>query len=177
MEKKISYVPEIFANGRIALIPEDDYMAALEAGKEILVFCGGWSGGYARAFGANRVSDYYNINNGNDCFECYSYEVRNRIFNPEEMQKYYRVIVTDGIKVYMQTGEPATDYHGDFHDWDAKYSDYLRNYNPYFGENKLSEQEFEKLRHKIDIEKTYRMISWKEEERENIFKVIKGFLH
>lgn len=45
----------IFPNGRIVAIPEEEYMAAIEAGKEILVFCGGWAGGYARAFGARKM--------------------------------------------------------------------------------------------------------------------------
>lgn len=47
----------IFPNGRIVAIPEEEYMAAIEAGKEILVFCGGWAGGYARAFGADKEQD------------------------------------------------------------------------------------------------------------------------
>lgn len=47
------YQAEIFANGRFALIPEEDFITAADNEKEILVFCGGWSGGYARAFGAN----------------------------------------------------------------------------------------------------------------------------
>lgn len=41
----------IFPNGRIVAIPEEEYMAAIEAGKEILVFCGGWAGGYATGVG------------------------------------------------------------------------------------------------------------------------------
>lgn len=49
----------IFPNGRIVAIPEEEYMAAIEAGKEILVFCGGWAGGYARAFGADKEQDIY----------------------------------------------------------------------------------------------------------------------
>lgn len=177
MKKRTGYIPEIFMNGRIALIPEEDYNAAIEAGKEILVFCGGWSGGYARAFGANRVPDYYNLNDGNDCFECYSYEVKDKTLTPEDMQKYYRVIVTDGIKVYMKTGNPATDCFGGFHDWDTKYSDYLDRYNPYIDVEKLSEERFEELRHEVDADKTIRRIHGDPEEREKIIKAIKGILH
>lgn len=177
MKKRTGYIPEIFMNGRIALIPEEDYDAAVEAEKEILVFCGGWSGGYARAFGANRVPDYYNLNDGNDCFECYSYEVKDKTLTPEDMQKYYRVIVTDGIKVYMKTGNPATDCFGGFHDWDTKYSDYLDRYNPYMDGEKLSEERFEELRHEVDADKTIRRIHGDPEEREKIIKAIKGILH
>lgn len=177
IKKRTGYIPEIFMNGRIALIPEEDYDAAVEAEKEILVFCGGWSGGYARAFGANRVPDYYNLNDGNDCFECYSYEVKDKTLTPEDMQKYYRVIVTDGIKVYMKTGNPATDCFGGFHDWDTKYSDYLDRYNPYMDVEKLSEERFEELRHEVDADKTIRRIHSDPEEREKIIKAIKGILH
>lgn len=177
IKKRTGYIPEIFMNGRIALIPEEDYDAAVEAGKEILVFCGGWSGGYARAFGANKVPDYYNLNDGNDCFECYSYEVKDKTLTPEDMQKYYRVIVTDGIKVYMKTGNPATDCFGGFHDWDTKYSDYLDRYNPYMDGEKLSEERFEEFRHEVDADKTIRRIHGEPEEREKIIKAIKGILH
>ena len=177
VKKRTGYIPEIFMNGRIALIPEEDYDSAVEAGKEILVFCGGWSGGYARAFGAERVPDYYNINNGNDCFECYSYEIKDKTLTPEDMQKYYRVIVTDGIKVYMKTGNTATDCFGYFCDFDTKYSDYLDRYNPYLDGKKVSEEEFEELRHEVDVEKTIKMIPGNKEEQEKIAKAIKGILH
>lgn len=170
------YQAHIFGNGRIALIEEKDYSDALEQEKEILVFCGGWSGGYARAFGANREPDYYNINSGNDCFSCYAYDVKDETFTYEQLAKFYRVIVTDGIKVYMKTGEPATSYFGStFSDWDTKYKDFIQRS---FGENKnITEEEFEKLRHQINVEKTLNMVCGNKEEQEEIRSAIKGFLH
>lgn len=51
----------IFPNGRIVAIPEEEYMATIEAGKEILVFCGGWAGGYARAFGADKEQEFMSL--------------------------------------------------------------------------------------------------------------------
>ena len=93
----------IFPNGRIVAIPEEEYMAAIEAGKEILVFCGGWAGGYARAFGADKEQDIYEPNK--TCYMTYSYDVMDKTFTPEDMKRFAKVIVTDGIRVYMKTGE------------------------------------------------------------------------
>lgn len=170
------YQAHIFANGRIALFEEQDYSDAIEQGKEILVFCGGWSGGYARAFGANREPDYYNVNGGKDCFSCYAYDVKNETLTTEQLMKFYRVIVTDGIKVYMKTREPATDFFGDtFSDWDTKYEDYLKK----FGVDKsISKEDFEKLRHEVDVDLTLRMICGKTNEEENeIQNAIRSYLH
>lgn len=170
------YDARIYANGRFALILEEDFSEAIEQGKEILVFCGGWSGGYARIHGADRVPDYYDLNGGKDCFDLYSHDVKDKTFTPEEMSRFYRVIVTDGVKVYMKTGEPATQYFGSsFSDWDTKFEDYKRK----FGADKNATiEEFEKMRHEIDIEKTLNMVYGNtQEEKEEIQKAIKGYLH
>lgn len=99
----------VFPNGRIVAIPEEEYMAAIEAGKEILVFCGGWAGGYARAFGADKEQDIYEPDK--TCYMVYSYDVMDKTFTPEDMKRFAKVIVTDGIRVYMKTGESASDYY------------------------------------------------------------------
>ena len=44
-----TYISQFFVNGRIAVVPTKDFDEAIEQNKEILVFCGGWSGGYACA--------------------------------------------------------------------------------------------------------------------------------
>lgn len=169
------YQANIFSNGRFALIEEQDYSDAIEQGKEILVFCGGWSGGYARAFGANKEPDLYNVNNGNDCFMCYAYEVKDTTFIPEQFEKFHRIIVTDGVKVYMKTKEPATQYFGKFIDWDTKYEDYMRRWD---ADSSTTKEQFEKLRHEIDIEMTLNMISANtKEEKIEIQNAIKGYLY
>lgn len=170
------YQAHIFANGRIALFEKKDYSDAIEKKKEILVFCGGWSGGYARAFGAERVSDCYGINNGNDCFDCYAYDVKDKVFTSEQLTKFYRIIVTDGIKVYMKTREPATSFFGStFSDWDTKFEDYMQK----FGSDKtVTEDQFEKMRHEIDAELTLRMICGKTDgEKAEMQNAIRGYLH
>lgn len=170
------YQARIFQNGRIALFEGRDYGDAIEQGKEILVFCGGWSGGYARAFGAEKVPDYYNVNNGNDCFDCYAYDVKDKIFTAEQLTKFYRAIVTDGVKVYMKTGEPATSFFGgNFSDWDTKLEDYMRRF---YANKTVTKEQFEKMRHQIDVEKTLRMVYGKtEKDKAEIQNAIEGYLH
>lgn len=41
----MKYIPYIFPNGRIALVEGSELDAALEANKEILIFCSCWAGG------------------------------------------------------------------------------------------------------------------------------------
>lgn len=169
------YIAEIFANGRIALVPWKDFEDAVESGKEILVFCGGWSGGYARAFGASKVDDFYNVNGGRPCYECYAYDVKDKTFTPEEYSKFYRIIVTDGIRVYMKTGEPATSHDCFFCDYDTTYETYERRYNPYSDEKKLTPEEFEKARCSVDVDLTLRMICG--DDKQEVREAIKGYLH
>lgn len=170
------YQAKIFNNGRIVLIPEEDFIAAADNCKEILVFCGGWSGGYARAFGANVEHDFYSEDPEAYCYNCYAYDVNDQTFTPGQLTKFYRIIVTDGIKVYMKTGEPATAYFGGmFSDWDTKYKDYLKNI--WNMDKNVIEEEFEKLRHQIDVKKTFNMICGSKEEKEEIRNAIKGYLH
>lgn len=171
------YRASVCANGRFSLFTNKDYDVAIKQGKEILVFCGGLSGGYATAFGANREPDYYDVNNGNDCFSCYSYDIKDQTFTPEMMTRFYRVIITDGVKVYMKTGKPATAYSGNtFADYDTKYKDYLK--NNWSTERNITEEEFEKLRCQVDVEKTLKMVDGKDEkDKEEIRNAIKGYLY
>lgn len=156
----MEYKTLIFANGRIVLISEEDYEAAIKLGQEILISCGGWSGGYACAIGATKYGDEWH---------CYSYEVKDRVFTTEEMQKYYKVIFTDGIRVYMKTGESANQYSGHkFIDYHTSYKDFCSRFD-FDGE---TEQEFEALRFCVNIDRTKRTNGLDEDQ----WNAIKRFL-
>lgn len=144
------FIPEVFENGRVVLIKEEDFQKAIENGQEILVFCGGWSGGYARAFGAEKEADLYEDNY--EHWNCYSYELRDKVLTSDDMKKFYKVIVTDGIRVYMKTGEPANQCMSSFIDWDSKYE-------MYDGRSRIagvSRAEYEELRKQVDADLTLR---------------------
>ena len=148
------FIPEVFENGRVVLIKEEDFRKAIENGQEILVFCGGWSGGYARAFGAEKETDLYE--EGKECWICYSYELKDKVLTPDDMKKFYKVIVTDGIKVYMKTGEPANQHFSRFSDWDSKYWGY-------YGRPRIagvSPEEYEKLRMQVDKDLTLSLMDY-----------------
>ena len=169
MKKYPIYDAHIFPNGRIALVKNSDMNEAIEADKEILIFCGGWSGGYAKAIGANKV---YDPDLG-ECWEMYGYDIKDKTFSADDMQKFHKVVITDGIKVYMKTGEPATQYFGSkFCDWDTSFGQFVRRWN-YDGE---TEEEFRKLQVTIDPEMTKRMLGH-DKEAEEIWNSIKGYLY
>lgn len=169
MKKYPIYDAHIFPNGRIALVKKSDMDEAIEADKEILIFCGGWSGGYAKAVGANKTYDP----DFGECWEMYSYDIKDTTLSVEDMQKFHKVIVTDGIKVYMKTGESATQYFGGkFFDRGTSFTEF-KQYLNYNGE---SEEEFRNLCMTIDPEKTQRMLGLGKGTAE-IWKSIKGYLH
>ena len=168
MKKYPIYDAHIFPNGRIALVKNSDMAEAIEVDKEILIFCGGWSGGYAKAVGANKTYDP----DFGECWEMYSYDIKDKTFSTDDMQKFHKVVITDGIKVYMKSGEPATQYFGGFFDWDTSFAEFKEKWN-YNGE---TEEEFGKLRTIIDLEKTKNMIGRGKEAGE-IWNSIKGYLH
>lgn len=169
MEKRPIYNPYIFPNGRIALVKDSDMTEAIEAGKEILIFCGGWSGGYAMAVGANKNYDPV----FGECWEMYSYDIKDTTFSSEDILRFHKVIITDGIKVYMKTGEPATQYFcGYFHDWDTSFTEFEDEWY-YNGE---TEEDFETFRRTIDVEKTRAMLG-SAKEADEIWDSIKGYLN
>lgn len=146
-----TYIAQFFNNGRIAVIPTKDFDEAIEQNKEILIFCGGWSGGYACAIGANK--NFYP--DFGECWDMYSYSVKDKTFSAEDMQNFHKVVVTDGIKVYMKTGEPATSYFGDFADWSTSFEEFKQSYIY----NNETKEDFEKMRFAVDVEKTRRMLN------------------
>ena len=174
MEKENTYMKpvydsHIFPNGRIALVKNSDLDEAINAEKEILIFCGGWSGGYAKAVGANKTYDP----DFGECWEMYGYDIKDTTLSAEDMQKFHKVVITNGIKIYMKTGEPATQYFdGKFFDWDTSFAQFKEKWN-YNGE---TEEEFGKLRMTIDPEKTKNMIG-RSKESEEIWNSIKWYLH
>lgn len=164
----MKYHGYIFNNGRIAWVSEKDFSDAIELGKEILISCGGWSGGYTRAIGANKTTY-----DGELCWECYGYEIKDQSFTSEEMQKFHKLIFTNGIRVYMKTGEPANRYFGgNFADYDTSYEDFRRKWNF----KNQTKEEFEKLRFEVDVEMTKRMNVHNDEQME-IWDSIKGFIY
>ena len=169
MKKCPIYVPYVFPNGRIALVKDSDMTEAIEAGKEILIFCGGWSGGYAMAVGADKNYDPV----FGECWEMYSYDIKDTTFSSEDMRRFHKVIITDGIKVYMKTGEPATYFSGSvFFDFDTYFTEFEEKWD-YNGE---TEEDFKNFRSVIDVEKTRAMLG-SAKEADEIWDSIKGYLH
>lgn len=153
------YRTVVFPNGRIAIFPWKDFDEAVKQEKEILIFCGGWSGGYATAFGADCYDEEH--------LSLYNYDINNEVLTPEDYSKFYRIIITDGIKVYMLTGEPANSwFNGIFEDSYTKYNTYSAT---------VSEAEFQKMRREIDIQKTLNRIT--DENKTEIQNAIKSYLY
>lgn len=162
----------IFPNGRIIAIPEEEYTAVIEAGKEILVFCGGWAGGYTRAFGATKERDLYEPDQF--CYMVYSYDVRDKTFTAEDMKRFAKVIVTDGIRVYMKTGESASDYYsGIFCDCDTK--DRLEEHFPDTRSNEIEQYDFSDCQ-TVDFDRTVCMLGADDKDREGMIKMLKELL-
>lgn len=171
-----------FSNGRVVFIPEEDIDNAIEQGKELLVICNAWSGGYTIAIGANETYDEYYTGvdengNPNKGYEMYSYEVRDEEFTLEEISKFYKIIVSSGEKIYMETGNQANYYSGGvFIDWDSQETDVadrLSNKNVKLPVNK---NEFDKLilktRKTVDSLLTVRMMCGKKEDKEEKVKAL-----
>lgn len=110
------YMPYIFNNGRVVLVEQKTIDDAIDFGKEILIICNAWSGGYAHAIGAEKYVDP----DFGECWGMYGYDIENKELNATDLDKFYRVIISSGEKIMMETGEQATAYQGnDFIDWDS----------------------------------------------------------
>lgn len=147
------------SNGRIALYDEEDFENAVSLEKSLLIICGG----EAYVVGADRIDD--------DNYSCYTIKVNNITYAAEELQKFYKVIITEGIRVYMKTGEPAT-YHSEYAFCDdyTTYDDFV-NSVWYNGE---SETKFEELCQTVDVKATKRYLSGNREKAKEIWDSIKG---
>lgn len=158
MDKK--YYPVITKNGRIAVFKIEDFDAAIAEGKALLIVCGG----SAIIIGADAVADHYDV---------YTREVSEETFDGEVIRRFHKIIVTDGIRVLMKTGNYAThfaDYSSSFVDCITTYNEFID--SPYYeGE---TEAEFEKYQYTVDVEKTKRFINGDRKEQEEIWESIKG---
>ena len=159
------YLPYIFNNGRVVLVKQADIDAAIEQNQEILIFCGAWSGGCAKAIGGEKTTY-----DGHPCIQMYSYDVQDTEFAAEQMTKFYKVIITSGIRVYMQTGEPASTYTDRFVDLESTYDSFKRRYNY----NNQTQEEFLKLRNSVDPKLTLAMMNT--EDREEKWKALNGMV-
>ena len=110
------YQPYIFDNGRVVLVEQKIIDEAIDFGKEILIVCNAWSGGYAYAIGAEKHVDP----DFGECWGMYGYDIEEKELNATDLDKFYRVIISSGEKIMMETGGEANSYQGnDFIDWDS----------------------------------------------------------
>lgn len=144
-----------FENGRVALVDSEIIFNAIEKGKEVLIVCNSWSGGYAYAIGAEKFNDP----EFGECYNMYGYDVREAEFDSEDLQKFYKVIFTPGEMIYMETGEQANSYcGGQFTDWHSKEED-INRYSgiyPTLGDKALSDDEIFSKRKTVNDRATVR---------------------
>lgn len=89
----------------------------------------------------------------------YGYDVKEEEYNPEDLQKFYKVVFTPGEMVYMETGDQANCYcGGQFTDWHSSVADIYRRANiyPALGDEKLTEDEIFSKRKTINERATVR---------------------
>lgn len=137
MEPKY-YPPIVTKNGRIALLTMKDFNAAVEEGKSILLICSG----NALIIGADKISE----NN----YSAYTASISEETFSVTDFSRFYKIIVTEGIRVYMKTGAPANYYNAEtgFYDDLTTFSSFVA--GPLY--NDETEIEFMRLRKTVDIE-------------------------
>lgn len=139
----------IFDNGRVVFVDSEIISNAIEKGKEILIVCNAWSGGYAYAIGAKKFSDP----DFGECYGIYGYDVEEAEFNLEDLQKFYKVIFTPGEMIYMETGDQANSYcGGQFTDWHSEEEVINRRsgFYPSLGNKTLSKDEIFYKRNTVD---------------------------
>lgn len=138
-----------FDNGRVVLIDSKILSEAIEQGKEILIVCNSWSGGYAHATGANKIVDP----DFGECWEMYGYDMEEAELSLEDLQKFHKVIFTKGEMIYMETGDQANSYQGGkFIDWHSKEDEINHRHNiwPELGDKSLTGKEIFEMRKTID---------------------------
>lgn len=111
------YELKIFPNGRVYFLDLDLLSEALKAEKDILIICGAWSGGYAIRVGGDYIDDDY-YGKG---YMMRSSDIKEAEFDTEALSKeFYKIIITPGNMIYMETHEQANAYQGGkFIDWDS----------------------------------------------------------
>lgn len=148
------YTPYIFGNGRVVLVENKTIDEAISYGKEILIICNAWSGGYAHAIGAEKDIDP----DFGECWNMYSYDIKDKELDATDLDKFWRVIVSSGEQIWMKSGDQANSYIGGvFTDWNTS----LRSMCDRTGVTVTTEDEAYKRRTAVDACGTVRRLNYK----------------
>ena len=110
------YMPYVFGNGRVVLVENKTIDEAIDSDKEILIICNALSGGYAHAVGAEKDIDP----DFGECWNMYGYDIKDKELDTTDLDKFYRVIISSGEQIWMESGEQANSYiGGTFTDWNS----------------------------------------------------------
>lgn len=148
------YTPYIFSNGRVVLVENKTIDEAIGYGKEILIICNAWSGGYAHAIGAEKDIDP----DFGECWNMYGYDIKDKELDATDIDKFWRVIVSSGEQIWMKSGDQANSYIGGvFTDWNTS----LRSMCDRTGVTVTTEDEAYKRRTAVDACGTVRRLNYK----------------
>lgn len=148
------YMPYVFGNGRVVLVENKTIDEAIGYGKEILIICNAWSGGYAHAIGAEKDIDP----DFGECWNMYGYDIKDKELDATDLNKFYRVIISSGEQVWMKSGDQANSYiGGTFTDWNTS----LRSMCDRTGVTVTTEDEAYKRRTAVDACGTVRRLNYK----------------
>lgn len=148
------YMPYVFGNGRVVLVENKTIDEAIDLGKEILIICNAWSGGYAHAVGAEKDIDP----DFGECWNMYGYDIKDKELDAVDLDKFYRVIISSGEQIWMKSGDQANSYIGGvFTDWNTS----LRSMCDRTGVTVTTEDEAYKRRTAVDACGTVRRLNHK----------------
>lgn len=148
------YMPYTFGNGRVVLVENKTIEEAIDYGKEILIICNAWSGGYAHAIGAEKDIDP----DFGECWNMYGYDIKDKELDATDLDKFYRVIISSGEQIWMKSGDQANSYiGGTFIDWNTS----LRSMCDRTGVTVTTEDEAYKRRTAVDACGTVRRLNYK----------------
>ena len=148
------YMPYVFGNGRVVLVENKTIDEAIDLGKEILIICNAWSGGYAHAVGAEKDIDP----DFGECWNMYGYDIKDKELDATDLDKFYRVIISSGEQIWMKSGDQANSYIGGvFTDWNTS----LRSMCDRTGVTVTTEDEAYKRRTAVDACGTVRRLNYK----------------
>lgn len=148
------YMPYVFGNGRVVLVENKIIDEAIDYGKEVLIICNAWSGGYAHAVGAEKDIDP----DFGECWNMYGYDIKDKELDATDFDKFWRVIVSSGEQIWMKSGDQANSYIGGvFTDWNTS----LRSMCDRTGVTVTTEDEAYKRRTAVDACGTVRRLNYK----------------
>lgn len=148
------YMPYVFGNGRVVLVENKIIDEAIDYGKEVLIICNAWSGGYAHAVGAEKDIDP----DFGECWNMYGYDIKDKELDATDLDKFWRVIVSSGEQIWMKSGDQANSYIGGvFTDWNTS----LRSMCDRTGVTVTTEDEAYKRRTAVDACGTVRRLNYK----------------